>query len=241
MSRSTIEAFSISHAAILPGDINAFAGIKDATTQTTEYTKGDRASNKSVNTVKGLRNNYATKDLNPEIDLYGVKEATLEADIGEFDNEGDDRVLSVWYWLNYANISVTQGYVPFEQLAKITGDAENPVTSDVKVGDLETTSVTQINTPLWSQSSLNQPTVPLLLRLPAKGTNTETRNLYIILYKVQFKPLSFDGPSYKEGLMLNYEGKALVSDVDEAGQSLGGADAVGRLVITGAGSPLPTS
>ena len=39
-----------------------------------------------------------------------------------------------------------------------------------------------------------------------------------MLYKVQFQPFSFDGPSYKEGLLLNYNGSALFSDVDEKGQ-----------------------
>ena len=39
----------------------------------------------------------------------------------------------------------------------------------------------------------------------------------------------FDGPSYKSGLLLNYTGKALVSDRDETGTLLS-RKAIGRLV-----------
>ena len=67
------------------------------------------------------------------------------------------------------------------------------------------------------------------IRVPAKDTNGVTRNLDFILYKVQFQPFSFDGPSYKDGLKLNYSGRALISSVDETGTSLTDR-AIGRLV-----------
>jgi hypothetical protein len=53
---------------------------------------------------------------------------------------------------------------------------------------------------------------------------------------VQFQPFSFDGPSYKEGLLLNYNGSALFSSVDETGDAVLDSrtsqptKAVGRLV-----------
>jgi len=306
MSTRILEGFSVSHAAILDGVSPAFAGDNDDPQSLTLAT-----------------------------DLYGVKEASLEADISDFDNEGDDSVLSTWYWLNYANVSVTMGYVPLDAISAITGetvrstaDAVAPVltsitrngssTSEliltfseelaaVATGAAQTallagitfaggagksgsptiviagkvvtlaglTGVTDSATvqyakpaeasrlkdaagnevanfgPLsvgyrasarstdedvheiniWTESALNQPTRPLLLQLPAKDSDGVPRRLYIVLYRVQFAPLSFQGPSYKEGLMVDYSGKALISTKDETGTDLpSGVRAIGKLV-----------
>ena len=64
-----------------------------------------------------------------------------------------------------------------------------------------------------TKASLNQPTFPMVLTIPARDSAGALRDLHIGLYKCQFKPLSFQGPSYKSGLMLDYNAKALVSDV----------------------------
>jgi hypothetical protein len=53
--------------------------------------------------------------------------------------------------------------------------------------------------------------------------------LDIILYSVQFNPIAFDGPSYKNGLVVNYSGKALMSSVDEKGAALA-ENAIGRII-----------
>ena len=58
----------------------------------------------------------------------------------------------------------------------------------------------------------------MLIRVPSKDRDGAVRVLDFILFKVQFQPFSFDGPAYKEGLLLNYNGSALFSDVDEKGQ-----------------------
>jgi hypothetical protein len=48
---------------------------------------------------------------------------------------------------------------------------------------------------------------------------------------VQFGPISFDGPAYKSGLLVNYTGRATMSAKDEAGVTLpGGKRAIGRLL-----------
>ena len=303
MSKNIVEGFSVSHAAILDGVSPAFAGDNDD-----------------------------AQSLELATDLYGVKEASLEADISDFDNEGDDSVLSTWYWLNYANVSVTMGYVPFDAISAITGETITSTADDVGpnlvsvarngsstselvltfseklatatsaailealtfaggaskqtasgatiagsrvtiaglAGVSDTTTVAyaggsakplkdtspganavadftaktvgfrasprstdsdvhQIN--IWTESALNQPTRPLLLQLPAKDSDGVPRRLYIVLYRVQFAPLSFQGPSYKEGLMVDYSGKALISTKDETGTNLpAGVRAIGKLV-----------
>ena len=43
------------------------------------------------------------------LDIYGVNEASLEPNTDEYENEGDNVVLSTWSWLNYAEVTVQAG------------------------------------------------------------------------------------------------------------------------------------
>ena len=189
MVSSTVEAFSISHAAIL----NPSTGVEEA--------------------VGG--------------DIYGVRSGSLELDSDSYDNTGDDAILSTWYWANKVNVTVQGGYIPFETLALVSGSV---ITSSGS-GDNETFSL-----PLWEENTMNTQPRPMLVRCPSKDKEGKIRVLDFILFKVQFQPFSFDGPSYKEGLLLNYNGSALFSDTDEKGQPVLDSrtgqptKAVGRLV-----------
>lgn len=142
-------------------------------------------------------------------DIYGIRSGSLELDQDSYDNTGDDAILSTWYWANKVNVTVQSGYVPFNTLGLISGSV---VTSSGS-GDAQTFSL-----PLWEQNSMNTTPRPMLIRVPSKDKNGVQRVLDFVLYKVQFQPFSFDGPSYKEGLLLNYNGSALFSDTDEKGQ-----------------------
>lgn len=155
-------------------------------------------------------------------DIYGVRTGSLAADTGNYDNTGDDSVLSSWYWLNFATVTVQGGYVPFDTIALLSGST---ITSS------GTTPNDYYSLPLWEEASLNQSPRPMLIRVPAKDKNGVIRTLDFILFKVQFSPFSFDGPAYKSGLLLNYSGRALISSVNEAGAALGsGKRAVGRIL-----------
>lgn len=155
-------------------------------------------------------------------DMYGVRDGSLDVDVDSYDNTGDEAVLSTWFWFNYANLTITGGYIPFELMALMTGAT---ITSS------GTAPADQYSIPLWSEGSLNQATRPVLIRVPSKDANGLARTMDIILYKVQFNPISFDGPAYKDGLIVNYSGRALISTVDEKGVALGtGLRAIGRLV-----------
>lgn len=171
MGSKTVEAFSISHAAIL-----------DVATGLEAVSGGD---------------------------IFGVRSGSLELDSDSYDNTGDDVVLSSWNWANKVNVTVQGGYIPFETLALISGSTL-------------TTSGTGINEsfslPLWEENTMNTTPRPMLVRCPSKTRDGQVRLLDFILFKVQFQPFSFDGPSYKEGLLLNYNGSALFSDTDEKGQ-----------------------
>lgn len=162
-------------------------------------------------------------------DIYGVNNASLDPDTDDYDNEGDDTVLSTWQWLNYANIQVEGGYVPFRLIALLTG--ELVTSSGAAPNDT-------FETHLWTDRSMNVPPKPMLIRIPSKDSAGVIRTMDFVLYKVQFAPIGFDGPQYKDGLKIQYNGKALMSTLDETGSLLSdvypdlpvGAKAVGRLI-----------
>lgn len=153
-------------------------------------------------------------------DIYGIRSGSLEVDTGTYDNTGDDSVLSTWSWFNFATVTVQAGYIPFKLVALLSGATMTSTGS----GDNA-----EFSLPLWAEKSLNTPTRPMLIRVPSKDRNGNVRNLDIVLYKVQFQPISFDGPTYKDGLLANYSGKALMADLDEKGDALTDR-AIGRLL-----------
>lgn len=153
-------------------------------------------------------------------DIYGVRTGTIAADTGNYDNTGDDFVLSSWFWINYATVTVQAGYLPFDTIALLSGG--NTYSSGAGANDYY--SIT-----LWDQDSVNQAPKPMIIRVPAKDKNGVVRTLDFVLYRVQFGPISFDGPAYKSGLLLNYTGRAVLSDVDEVGTTLP-KRAIGRLI-----------
>jgi hypothetical protein len=153
-------------------------------------------------------------------DIYGIREGTLDVDTDSYDNTGDDQVLSTWAWINFATVSIKAGYIPFNVIALLSGSTL------VSTGAAATTAY---SLPLWNLKSMNQAARPVLIRVPSKDSAGTPRLFDIVLYKVQFNPITFDGPTYKDGMALNYGGKALISAADETGVAL--ADkAVGRLV-----------
>lgn len=160
-------------------------------------------------------------------DIYGINSGSLELDLDSFDNTGDDTILSSWNWANKVNVTVQSGYIPFQTIALLTGSTVASSGS----GASETFSL-----PLWEERQMNTAPRPMLIRVPSKDSDGNIRVLDFILFKVQFQPMSFDGPSYKEGLKVNYNGSALFSDKDEKGQPVLDSKtgrptkAIGRLV-----------
>jgi len=176
--------------------------------------------------------------------VYGVRNGTISTDQGNFENTGDDVVLSEHFWINFANVTIEEGYIPFSTIAYITG---TNVTSSGAAG------ADYYAIPLWTLASMNQVTQPLAIRVPSKDAGGQIRTLDFVLYRVQFQPFNFTGPSYKTGLSCSIAGRALFSTVNEVGVSLpvayGGTSgsagmSIGRLVSlpgteTGAFVPEP--
>lgn len=155
-------------------------------------------------------------------DIYGVNEASIDPDTDSYQNEGDDVVMSEWGWFNFAEVNVQAGYISFELIALLTG--RSVASSGSGASDLY-----QID--LWHQDSFNVAPKPMLIRIPAKDSAGTVRTVDFVLYKVQFSPITFDGPAYKDGLKVNYNGRALMSTTDEAGATHSdGKKRVGRVV-----------
>ncbi len=155
--------------------------------------------------------------------LYGVRNGTISTDSGNFENTGDDVVLSEWFWLNFANVTIESGFIPFTTIALITGTTVS--SSGAAPNDY-------YSLPLWTQSSLNQIRRPMAVRVPSKDSLGVVRTLDFILYNVQFQPFNFTGPSYKNGLTCSIAGRALLSGTDELGTALPAAypKSIGRLI-----------
>lgn len=153
-------------------------------------------------------------------DLYGVRQASITVDVGNFDNTGDDQVLSPWFWINYATLNIQGGYIDFDTLAYISGTS---VTAS-GTGPTDYYSV-----PLWNENCVVQSAKPVLIRMRSKNAATTPRIYEILLYQCTFGPLQFEGPQYKQGLTVSWTARAVLSQTDELGNTLA-EKTIGRLI-----------
>ena len=156
-------------------------------------------------------------------DIYGVSEASLEPDVGDYDNEGDDSVLSSWSWINKAELTVQAGYISFPLIAALTGQTMTSSTSGGKES---------LHLDLWHEDSMNVAPKPMIVKMPSKDRDGAPADFVFGLYRVNFKPITFEGPAYKDGLKVNYDGIALASSVDEKGVKFAdGKKRFGKLLL----------
>lgn len=260
-------------------------------------------------------------------DIYGVAEAGLDPDLGSYDNEGDDSIMSTWDWINKADLKVKAGYVSFPLIASITNRPIDTITASAGTSEVQTlhgtatggtftvtfrgqttaaipynetaanigtairalstvgagnlvaaggplgtadvtltfsgalassaietltigatsltggtvtVATTTEGTPgnkagfgidLWHEDAVASQPRPMIIKMPSKDENGVPADFVIGLYKVQFKPFTFDGPSYRDGLKVNYDGTALGSVNDELGAPFAdGKKRFGRLL-----------
>lgn len=155
-------------------------------------------------------------------DVYGVSEASVEPDTDNYDNEGDDAVLSKWNWLNFVELNVQAGYVSFPLISTMTGA---PVKSTAGNGGGTTYSMD-----LWAETMFNVQPRPMLIRMASRDKMGAPGSLILGFYRVNFAPITFEGPSYKEGLKVNYNGQAVLSQWDELGAAHTDTDETGATV-----------
>jgi hypothetical protein len=155
-------------------------------------------------------------------DIYGVRNGTIATDSGNFENTGDDVVLSEWFWFNFATLTIDAGYISFATIALLTGTTV--VSSGTSPNDYYAL-------PLWTDSALNVAPVSVVVRVPSKDSAGAVRTLDFVLYKVQMQPFNFTGPSYKTGLTVSFTGRALLTNTNEVGGAIpGGRRQIGRLI-----------
>lgn len=157
--------------------------------------------------------------------IYGVRNGSISTDQGNFENTGDDVVLSEHFWINFANVTIEEGYIPFSTIALITG---------TNVGSSGAAGNDYYAIDLWTLNSMNQPTQPMAIRVPSKDAAGQIRTLDFVLYRCQFQPFNFTGPSYKTGLSCSIAARALFSTTNEVGFSFfdGQGMRLGRLVAS---------
>lgn len=169
--------------------------------------------------------------------MYAVRNGSVTPDSGNFENTGDDVVLSEWFWLNFANVTIEEGFIPYAMVAFITGTT---------VSSSGTAPNDYYSLPLWTLNSMNQPNTPCVIRSPAKDSSGLIYTMDFVLYKCAWMPISFTGPSYKTGLSVTMNGRALESTTNEVGSALPTSypRSVGRLImlpgnVTGTITPEP--
>jgi hypothetical protein len=165
----------------------------------------------------------ATAPLAPDnLDIYGVRESTLSPNTDDYENTGDDVSLSYWQWLNFADLSVTSGYLSLPLLSEMSG---RPISSQGSgAGKV-------FGYDLWHEDDVNVAPRPMIVRCPSRDEDGNPRTATIGLYKVQFGVLSFDGLAYKSGATFTYAARALKSRKDELGVAFAdGKRRVGKLI-----------
>ncbi|MDL5159402.1 hypothetical protein [Actinomycetospora termitidis] len=141
-------------------------------------------------------------------DIYGVREASLDVDDDDWSNEGDDDVLSRWQWINYVEIEVVAGYFGFKTYERLTKRA----TTSSGTG-----AATIYRADLWHEDDNNLPPFPLLLKMPSRDSRGTVRSLVIGIYRFQPGPIGFEGPEYKEGFSVSYNGSGTKTLYNETG------------------------
>ena len=139
----------------------------------------------------------------------GVNNGTISTEQGNFENTGDDVVLSEHFWINFANVTIVEGYIPFSTIALITGTV---VTSSGAAG-------ADFYAIRCGPCQHEPADFPMAIRVPSKDTLGQIRTLDFVLYAVQFQPFNFTGPTYKTGLSCSIAGRALFSGVSETNEA----------------------
>lgn len=149
--------------------------------------------------------------------LYGVKSGEITPEIDSWDDVSNDTYVDAWSEVKYLNVSISMSHLPVRALSLMTGS------------ELDIPDITQYQMELFERSWGGQSFHPMKITIPARDADGNNRVLYYLLYRVKFYDFDFMEASYKEGLPINFQGKAFISSVDEAGAALS-QPSFGRLI-----------
>lgn len=155
--------------------------------------------------------------------IFGCDDASLDAQMGTYENRGDGDVQSIWDWLDWVDVQIREGFFSFKLASTITGDT------------VSSSGTTEWGIDLWHEDSIAAGPKPVVLRGYARDKNGLEKLGLLGLYKVQFKQIAFTGPAQNDGLKVNWTGRALRSDVDEVGAAhADGKRRVGKMLMLAA-------
>jgi hypothetical protein len=143
-------------------------------------------------------------------DIYGVRSASIKAQISENLEFSNDVAVGVSANVEYLEIAVSSGYISWDIL-----NATNVFQTDI-VGLYPESAAFQA--PLYPNQSPRSPYVSMIFKAPAKDSAGNVREVKFILYRCQLLPIEFSSLSYKEGLVTTYRAKSFLSTSDENNQ-----------------------
>lgn len=153
-------------------------------------------------------------------DFYGVDSGSISANIGNYKNTGDDRIISVWRYIEDVDVSIKGGFLPFDLINLVFGAT---ISSSGSGDNL------RWDVPFLEEKWNNIAPRPVLVRCPSKDSDGNIRDFDMVLYEVHFGPIQLEGLAYKEGVKISWNGTAVISSTDEAGNTLS-RKAVGRFM-----------
>lgn len=165
-----------------------------------------------------------------EIDLYGVRQASIQANIETEEEYSNSVAIGSWSSVGTLDVSVESGYISLELMSRMMGIVHPPTAG------MAPETVKQI-LPLYPKGSQRLGFVSMLFRMPARDAYGNRMDMDFLLYRVKVSTMEFGGFSYKDGLSVSYTAKAFLSDRDETLAILD-RPAFGRLLIAGANDPM---
>lgn len=154
-------------------------------------------------------------------DFYGVDSGSISVNMGTYKNTGDNQTKSVWKYAEDADIEIRGGFIPFDLINLIFGATISSSGSGANL---------RWDIPFLQESWNNVAPRPILIRCPSKDSQGNVRDFDIVIYKVNFGPIKIEGLAYKEGVKVTWGGTAVMTTINEAGNTV--ANAIGRLVST---------
>lgn len=112
----------------------------------------------------------------------------------------------------------------------VAGAGAAAITGSPNYSNTAGANASEISVPLFQEDAGNQPPRPALVRMASRDAIGNAFSLDVVLYKVQFGVINFQGPAYKTGLTASYAGRVLLSAFDEKGQPVVGKKRCGRLI-----------
>lgn len=145
--------------------------------------------------------------------LYGMREGKLTTSYSEFPSSSDDTVVMVWASLEYVEIEVNGGFLPFPALTTIYGWPVSTLGAEYSV----------------AYGLQRMPAaMPMVLRANGRNYNGQPRTFDLLFYQVQFLTVHTQR-AYKTGMECDYTAYATMSYTDEVGNALAVPE-IGRMV-----------